>query len=488
MELEVIMKPPGDTLDEYHRDDNRCVFIMGPLGSAKTFQTCQKVLNKMIGQEANAEGVRPTRFIAIRNTYPDLQTTTINDWLELWGDLGDFTNGNPPEHKIEFDLEDGTTVKSQMIFLALDRAEAIKKLRGTQTTGFWLNETKELSKAVLDMADLRHGRYPSLAAGGVKPTWHGMVGDTNAPDEDHWYYKLAEETTTPGWSFYKQPGGLIKDGEQFRENPKAENLRNLPEGYYVNGQVGKSKEWILVNLCNQYGFVSDGKPIYPEYEDSVHCMKEHPDLIKNGRDGSYRITVGIDFGLTPAAVFAQQTPSGQWQMLTEVVTEDMGAVRFGELLAQHMRAEYPGAIFDVWADPAGEQRSQADEKTPFQMMRKAGVPAKPTHTNDPTLRRESVVGPMTRLLLGGQPGWMISPRCKMLRKAMAGGYKYRRLQVAGEERYMDVPDKNRYSHVADAGQYLMVGGGEARILIKPALDTRNLKAKRAMRPRRRINA
>lgn len=479
-EIEVLMRPPGKILDEYHRDESRNVFIMGPLGSGKTYQTIQKLLMKMIEQAPNPMGVRPSRFFAIRNTYPDLQTTTIADWLELWGDLGEFTNGNPPVHKLEFNLEDGTKVQSEMIFLALDRADSIKKLRGTQATGFWLNETKELSKAVLDMADLRHGRYPTMAAGGVMPTWHGMLGDTNAPDEDHWYYQLAEETETPDWAFYKQPGGLIRKGDTYVENPDAENLHNLPAGYYVNGQVGKSKEWINVNLCNEYGFVSDGKPIYPEYVDSVHCIQDLQ-LPKN----AMTITVGVDFGLTPAAVFGVQTAAGQWLMLSELVTEDMGAVRFGELMKEHMATHYPNASFDVWCDPAGEQRSQADEKTPIMMLRALGIPAKPAPTNDPIVRREAVAKNLTTLTMSGQPALVLSPSCKQLRKALAGGYKYRRLQVAGEERYTDVPDKNRYSHVADAHQYLMVGGGAGRQLVKPAVDVGKFKVKRTMRQRRR---
>ena len=59
-----------------------------------------------------------------------------------------------------------------------------------------------------------------------------------------------------------------------------------------------------------------------------------------------------------------------------------------------------------------------------------------------------------------------SSECRTLRKGMAGGYNYRRLQVSGEERYRDVPDKNMYSHVCEAGQYMLVGAGEARTLIR----------------------
>jgi hypothetical protein len=40
------------------------------------------------------------------------------------------------------------------------------------------------------------------------------------------------------------------------------------------------------------------------------------------------------------------------------------------------------------------------------------------------------------------------------------------VQVSGEEKFRDVPDKNHYSHVAESLQYLLVGGGEANALIR----------------------
>jgi hypothetical protein len=38
--------------------------------------------------------------------------------------------------------------------------------------------------------------------------------------------------------------------------------------------------------------------------------------------------------------------------------------------------------------------------------------------------------------------------------------------VVGEERYQDMPNKNKYSHPVEAAGYLMLGAGEGRALIK----------------------
>jgi hypothetical protein len=212
----------------------------------------------------------------------------------------------------------------EVIFLALDRPDDISKLLSMELTGAWINEAREVPKAVVDGLTGRVGRYPSMMMGGSN--WSGIIADTNPPDNDHWWYNLAEEVHPKGWEFFKQPSGL---------SPEAENRENLPKDYYERQVSGKDEDWIKVYVHGEYGFVRDGKPIYPEFIDSLHCQEF--DLIPG-----LPIFVGIDFGLTPAAVFAQRTPMGQWRWHSELVTEDMGAVRFGELLKEAMLQRYPG--------------------------------------------------------------------------------------------------------------------------------------------------
>ena len=73
------------TLDEYIHDfDTRNLFIMGPLGSGKTYASLIKLMRWMQIQEPNPQGVRPTRFLAIRNTYPDLMGTTVKDFQAMF--------------------------------------------------------------------------------------------------------------------------------------------------------------------------------------------------------------------------------------------------------------------------------------------------------------------------------------------------------------------------------------------------------------------
>ena len=469
-------RPQGKTLERYYWCRERNSFIMGPLGSAKTTTSCQKMLRLMCEQQPNRDGVKPTRFYAVRNTYSELLTTTIKDWLELAGELGPFTQGSkqPPTQKLYFQLPDNTIVDSEVVFIALDRPDSVKKLRGSQVTGFWLNETKELDKSVVDMADGRHGRYPSMAAGGVAPSWHGMFGDTNAPDEDSWYYELAEKVRPKGWKFYRQPGGVImrrQDGEDmFMVNPRAENIRNLPKGYYENLMEGKRKDWIMTNLANEYGFVQTGKPVYPEYVDSYHCK---PCSYSDGLD----LNIGMDFGLTPAAVFTQRSPMGQVRVIGELCATRLGAKNFAREIRAFMadKGWSKAKIGSITGDPAGNQGQQADETmTVFKMLSSEGIEAKPAPTNDFQQRRETVADLLTKSI-DGEPALIIDPSCTMLRKGLTGGYCFRRVQLVGMERYTDKPDKTPSSHVCEALQYDLLGQGISReTLLQPHMTLEKL--------------
>ncbi|MDN7458133.1 TerL [Burkholderia cenocepacia] len=456
-EIEFHYKPQGETLERYILSRASRSFIMGPLGSGKTNASCWKAFRIMCEQEPDADGVRRTRGAAVRNTYPDLLSTTAKDWLDMFGDLGRWVGGGlePPTHYLSFELEDGTSVEAEMVFVALDRPEHERKLRGTQLTFAWLNEVKELAKPILDMLDLRVGRYPK----NVWPTWYGIFGDTNAPDSDHWYYALAEETKPEGYAFFRQPGGVIRDGDQWVVNPHAENIDNLAPGYYERGMQGKKFDWIKVNLGNDYGFVVDGKPVHPDYADSLHCKPF--ELSK-----SLPLWIGMDFGLTPAAVIGQRKPMGGWRIRSEVVATSMGARKFAIELKRHLAEIYPGfEVAGIYGDPAGDQRSQADdEDTPFRILRAAGFEARPAPTNDTALRYGAVDEALTRII-DGEPGILVHPDCRTLRKALSGGYCFRRMAVSGE-RYADKADKNMYSHVAEAGQYLLVGAGEHKHLVR----------------------
>lgn len=450
--------------------------IMGPIGSGKSTCCVMKLIRSMQKQKPLRDGWRRRRTAIIRNTYPELKTTTIKTWHQ-WvpASTGTWKDSGPPTHRI---IDEAQKIDWEVMFIALDRPDDVRKLLSLELSDAWINEARSVPKAILDGLTGRVGRFPPRD-GDFGCTDPQILMDTNPPDTDHWWYVLAERDTsnernrqlwentqaieeelrTIGalrrdqglFEFYRQPGGRA---------PDAENVGNLPPGYYLKAMAGKDEQWIRVYVDGDYGFVLDGKPVYPEYRDSVHCRSEGFAPIQR-----LPIYIGMDFGLTPAAVFAQILPNGQWRKHSELVTDNMGIIRFAAEVKRHIGRHYQGfAIAAITGDPAGTARND-DERTTFDLLKAHGVEAKPAATNAPTLRIEAVRDPMKRMI-DGEPGMLINGLlCPMLRKGYAGGYNYRRIQVSGDERYQDVPDKNMFSHVCDADQYCVIGGGEGKAII-----------------------
>ncbi len=329
--------------------------------------------------------------------------------------------------------------------MALERPDDVGKLKSLELTGAWLNEAAEMAKGVFDMVTQRVGRYPAAKRGG--PTWTGVILDTNPPDDDHWWYRLAEEERPKGYEFWKQPGGLKEERGQYVPNPDAENVGNLPGGheYYLRQVPGKNREWIKRYLLGNYATITDGRPVYPEYNDDIHCREVEP-------DPNLPLLIGLDYGLTPAAVLCQISPRGQFRVLEDLCSQDMGIRQFSvDVLKPHLAQHYPKYQIIAVGDPAGARRADTDEKTCFQILAEEGLAAVPALTNEPVARREAVAKFLTRLI-DGQPGMVVTPKATNIRKGFNGAYCYKRIQVGGE-RFRDVPEKNKYSHPHDALQY-----------------------------------
>ena len=471
--IEFKYKPDGNVLKTFLKDDSFFRGIRGPVGSGKSVACCIEVFRRAIQQEPNNNVVRRSRWAIIRNTNPQLRTTTIKTWLDWFPeeDWGKFFWSVPFTHhikKADLDLE--------VLFLALDRPEDVKKLLSLELTGIWINEAREVPKSIIDACTMRVGRFPSMREGG--PSWSGVIADTNAPEEDHWWPIMSGEVPVPdhipmeqarmlvkpdNFNFYTQPPAMLEEtGEEgmvvgYKESKKAENKLNMLDTYYKNLIRGKTKSWIDVYVMNKLGSIQEGKPVYPQFMPETHIATEEIPIAVG-----IPLYIGLDFGLTPAAVFGQKV-RGRWLIQTEIVAIDMGIVRFSELLRQEIATRFGNLEAHIFGDPAGDFRAQTDESTPFQILRGAGLRATPAPSNSVDLRLESVTSQLTKMA-DGKSAFLVDRRCPTLIKGFEGGYCYRRIQTSGE-RYDEKPEKNMYSHIHDALQYLLLGAGEGRSLM-----------------------
>ncbi|MER8854430.1 phage terminase large subunit [Mesorhizobium australicum] len=446
--LQISYSYAGPVSEAFHHSSAFVRAIMGPIGSGKSSACATELIWRSGEQAPGPDGKRHTRFAIIRNTYPELRLTSLATWKDWTGGFGTI-NANPP---ITYKLQSGD-LDMEVIFLALDSEEDVKKLLSLELTAAWINEAREVPKAILDALTGRVGRYPSKAMGGC--TWSGIILDTNPCDDQHWFYRTFELDKPTGFELFRQPSGL---------SPDAENIANLPggRGYYERLFAGKDAEWLKVYVHGEYGHLIEGKPVYSNFRDSVHMapgpIAAVPDL---------PLLIGVDWGLTPAAVITQRLVDGRWLILSELCTEDTGVVRFAQALSAHVAQLYPShRVAGVYADPAGTQRAQTDERTAIEIFQEhTGWKTRPAPSNDWTMRLEVVLAAFARLV-DGRPGIMISPNCPTLRKACNGGYHYRSLRSSVNGLAHDEhPAKNFPSHVAEALQYVLLGGGDANLVM-----------------------
>lgn len=486
-----LFAPVGPVAEAFVNGQMLIEAIMGPYGSAKTTMCIRKAVMMTLWQNPGPDGVRRSRGAVVRDTYSQLETNVLNSWFTWFPkDLpGSEWNGREMKHVVRFAVNtlDGSPpirIEMEVYFRAMGDRKAEDVLKGLELTWLWLNEVDTLDRSVLRFGLPRCGRYPSAKDGGC--AWYGVMCDFNAPDEDNWTYELLVEKRLPiddkaaaslrekvgprfGIAFHRQPGG---------REPGAENLGNLPPGYYDSMIIGMSENDIKRFVDNEFGAVRKGQPVYPEFNQAVHVsdtdLRCNPDLPMLG---------GLDGGRTPALVLGQYDPTAdQLRILREVVLYDpqkrtelrrLGAKAFGEIAAAHAAEWFPEATFGVlFYDPAIDWGTEEDgydflaeftEAFPWERTSPGGEPG---NRIDPRL---DATRKRLTALPGGKPALLLNadPACRVLRLACKSGYVLERVGEGGGKtgRFRSIPEKNDYSHVADAIAELCLGVQNRRRMI-----------------------
>lgn len=460
--------------------------IMGPFGSAKTTTCLQAIIMATMWQNPDRNGVRWSRGCITRATYGQLHDTVIKDWHQWFPPTRSNWNGGEMQSRIRLTIPGFGDLMIEAMFRACeDRAKAEQVFKGQQLTWLWPNEIDTQDAGVIEFGLPRLGRYPPKSKGGC--AWYGMFSDMNAPDIDNYTYDLLvngdmkmppeqieamQELLGKDFriSFHRQPGGM---------EPDAENLMNLPTGYYERLMIGKSDNWINRFIHNQFGAVRNGQPVYPEYNDEFFCAKSPLTAIPG-----LPVSIGVDGGATPSVVFGQRDDHGAIRVLNELVVfsdrkdeelERFSAESFGELTGEFWLEHYGKQVFGGgWYDPAalyGDEYLDSWARVFWKSFLKrigkgtAGwrFRAAPVKSNRLPQRHEAVRRHLK--VDHGRPLFHLSPVCRYLRRGFNNGYVLTRVQLSnGQGRWKDQPLKNDYSHVHDALQYLALGLSKRGVL------------------------
>ena len=181
--------------------------------------------------------------------------------------------------------------------------------------------------------------------------------------------------------------------------------------------------------------------------------------------------MGWDGGLTPACIVVQFTSRGQLLVLREFTAEDMGVRTFAEsIVLPGIKRYFPYCpkIGASKADPSGVKRDEIMAEFSFiGELNKLGIETTAAATNNLEPRLNGVRFFLNGMI-DGQPRFLISKQgCPTLYRGFTKDYIYKRIAVAGEERYKNEPDKNMSSHPHDALQYIALEFAADRLISKP---------------------
>ena len=166
-------------------------------------------------QAPHKDGIRRTRAVIVRNTFPQLRDTTIKSWFEWFKD-GPSGKWRATDKDFLLRYND---VECEVMFRALDTPDDIERVLSLQVTFVLIDEFVHIPLDIMNALSSRWGRYPPPKDGGAT-NWGIWVSSNPATEDNAWYDYLFTNLPTNA-RYFKQPSGL---------SPEAENLDNLPGG------------------------------------------------------------------------------------------------------------------------------------------------------------------------------------------------------------------------------------------------------------------
>ena len=457
---------PPPSLAEFLQSSKFVSLAVGPYGSTKTTAGIIKIAYMAKRVAASRDGIRRSKAAWIRNTREQLSDTSIPDFLK-WlphGVAGTFMKTGL-KFLLKFD-----DVECEVLFRGLDDANDVRRLLSLQLTFGIMDEFREINPDIYEALTGRVGRYPDGMMVPHRPEWgytdegdpvQGCVTDdgqpadavwgmSNPPDYDTYWEELL---TNPPDNMHVtiQPSGL---------SPEADWRKYLKPRYYENLMEGKSQDWIDVYIHAKFGKSLAGEPVFRAFNRDAHVAKE-PLRPMASFDAS-TLLIGVDAGLTPAAVVGQVIFDGRLLIYDSLTSDGMGALRFiREKLKPLLAEKFPGARALVIIDPAAVQRAQTDERSVLDIYKEEGFQVQTARTNSVSARINAVDRLLTRTV-DGKPGILFCPgNNKVLVSGLGGKYRYK-INTKGERD--EKPEKSHpVSDVVDALQYVCLhseGGGQ----------------------------
>ena len=427
--------PPS--LQGFLTSDKFVSLVTGPVGSGKSSAAMLKIAYHAKRMRKQRDGVRRSRAVIVRNTAEMLRDATLptfNTWFPD-GIAGVYMK---TEKRFLLKFDD---VECEILFRGLDESADVRRLLSLEVSFGVLDEFREINPDIFNALQARVGRYPAVKDGGCvtddgqanKHVWGASI----APDADtFWEEYLTSPPENAG--VFMQPSA---------RSTEADWLQHLPPSYYDDISQGKTEDWIAVYIDNQFGRSLAGQPVFKSFSTERHVASTSLNVL------SAPLLIGVDAGLSPAAVLGQLDYQNRLIVHNSLTSEGMGALRFiREKLKPVITNRFSGRPITVIIDPAAFQRAQTDERTVADIYKAEGFRVIPARTNSIAARIASVENYLTRTVDGKESILFDKHGCASLVMAMRSKYRYR---IDTKGNVDDKPEKlHPWSDVADSLQYL----------------------------------
>lgn len=470
-----IRSPAGPVSEAFIQGREPMMLLNGPIGSAKTTSEAKKAIVEATRlppwkEEPDGSRVREYNVAIWREKYDSLWNAQLRSWWKIFPrDFGKFEGspGRPANHVIEWEdvwtAQGGGRCRLVAMFRAFSESADPEEVRGTEYADSIMPEWDLLPEALTIAISGRLARAPTRKILGRPGR---MYGSCNAPDVLSYIYRDFWEKPPQGYRLYRQPGGF---------EPGAENIDAIGLEYYRDIIAkNQQRQWYIRRMVhNKPGFTRDNDLVHPGYDDEIHLSPTRLSPVK-----SVRVIVGVDGGLTPAAVYEQEMPNGQLRRLDEITTEASGMIALSRAMLRLEAERYEGFEFYTVCDPAMNAGHETEEGSDQQRLSK--LLKRKVHfarTNDPDRRTEPLNHYLGLRLPDGQPGFLLDPTCLATRRGLNQTYHYHRVRGSNERsRIVKTPD----SHPCDAGGYadMETSAGHAARLAANENRARNARAQR----------
>lgn len=382
-------------------------------------------------------------WLFIRDTFENLRRTTLAEFLHWFPD-GVWGTWHAGEKCYTWNTA-RTNLKGKVYFMGVEDDNDASKIASMPLAGVAIDEpapaagsSSGVSEFVFDTA------FAQLRQPGMK--WYAAKLAQNNPDETHWTYRRFWDPGTPGDPDAELPP-MQESGFRGWQPAEAENVKNLPRGYYDKILRGWRHRPDLLRrfVHGKHGFQQVGKPCTPQWRDDLHLANDLKPL------RGLPLHLLWDGGLNPTCIITQITPLGFWNVLEAHVGDGIGAFELiTDVVKPSLAARYAGFELKHVGDPNLNMREQSSSmRSAAKLIRKelgGGFTPGPARVHE---RLDPLQAVLSRVVQGRGVIQVDRERAKPVWHALRGGYHFHvaRGGTVGEIK------KNMHSHPGDSMGY-----------------------------------